>query len=89
MKTGEGTSFELVDGPSLEQVRQENLRTAAAEAKDRMTDALTENEMRLHRPTPRGRSFLWNTFRYKEDYNLTNYRKNFDNIFPDAPGAGV
>lgn len=40
-----------------------------------------------HRELATGRNFLWNVMRFHD--NDTTYAKNFDRIFPDAPGAGI
>ena len=41
-----------------------------------------------HNDTPFGRNFAtWNKPNYAKDQN--SLRKNFDSIFPNAPGAGI
>lgn len=39
-----------------------------------------------HRELKPGRNFLWDVMRYHDGQD---YRKNFDAIFPNAPGAGI
>jgi hypothetical protein len=39
-----------------------------------------EAKFRSQRETPNGRSFLWNTFRFRDKSDLENYRDNFDRI---------
>lgn len=41
------------------------------------------------RDIPSGRSYLWNYYHAKSKDDLDNYRKNFDRIFPNSPGAGI
>lgn len=48
-----------------------------------------EQHFRGQRELPEGRNFLWNTFRFREEYDMDAYRKNFDKIFPNAPGANL
>ena len=48
-----------------------------------------ERWFRGQRELPNGRNFLWNSFRFKSKEDLENYRKNFDLVFPHAPGAGI
>lgn len=46
-----------------------------------------EKHFKSHRDTPCGRNFTcWDHDETPE--TLKNYRKNFDNIFPNSPGAG-
>lgn len=46
-----------------------------------------EKHFKSQRELPNGRDFRWNMQR---DFDAeTLYRKNFDRIFPDAPGNGV
>ena len=50
-------------------------------------DHWAEKQFRSQRETPNGRSFLWDTYRWKTRADMLNYRKNFDRVFPKAPGA--
>lgn len=52
-------------------------------------DSKIDQHFRSQRELPSGRNFLWNTYRFKDERDIDNYRKNFDDIFPNAPGAGI
>ncbi|MCK9431592.1 MAG: hypothetical protein M0R00_01375 [Candidatus Omnitrophica bacterium] len=60
--------------------------TAAQEA---VLDAKIEKHFQSQRELPNGRHFLWNSYRFKSEYDNNAYRRNFDNIFPNAPGRGI
>jgi len=45
--------------------------------------------LRGHRGLIDGRDYRWNVFRWITEKERDSYRENFDEIFPDAPGAGV
>jgi hypothetical protein len=62
------------------------LHTAAQEA---AFDAKVEKSFRSQRELKNGRDYRWNCFCHITDDERKSYRKNFDNIFPKAPGAGV
>ena len=55
---------------------------------ERATDAQIERHFKSHPELPNGRNFhVWggdNDPKAEE-----NYRKNFDSIFPNSPGAGI
>jgi len=48
-----------------------------------------EKHFKSHRELLPGRDYRWNIFRYITKQDRDNYRKNFDRIFPNAPGAGL
>lgn len=48
-----------------------------------------ERHFKGQRELPTNRNFLWNSFRYKTEEDMNNYRNNFDDIFPNSPGAGI
>ena len=48
-----------------------------------------ERELSGHRGLLNGRDYRWNIFRWITEEDRKNYRKNFDQVFPDAPGAGI
>lgn len=52
-------------------------------------DKWADDQFRKQRETPNGRNFLWNTFRFKDQFDIRKYRENMDKIFPNAPGAGM
>lgn len=51
--------------------------TAAQEA---VLDRRMEEKFRSQRETPNGRNFLWNTFRFKDERALENFRRNYARI---------
>ena len=71
----------------LEEVKKDNARTRAAALEERKFDIKSEKFHRGQKELLPGRNFLYNTFRYQNQ--LKKYRENFDNTFPDAPGAGI
>jgi hypothetical protein len=46
-----------------------------------------DKHFKSQRELPNGRDFRWNMQRDPESEH--NYRNNFDNVFPKAPGAGI
>lgn len=48
-----------------------------------------EKHFRSHRELPPGRDYRWNVMRYITKKERDAYRKNYDSIFPNAPGAGI
>lgn len=51
-------------------------------------DKLKEKHFSSHRDVPAGKNFTcWNHVRTPGEEE--RYRKNFDNVFPNAPGAGL
>ena len=57
------------------------------ETKKAINDKM-EKHFRSHRDTPDGKNFVfWNKKPSKKEE--ASYRKGFDSIFPNAPGAGV
>lgn len=46
-----------------------------------------EKHFRSQRELPNGRDFRWNS--EKDPEAERKYRKNFDSIFPNSPGAGI
>ena len=60
--------------------------TAEEEAK---FDKWAENSFRSQRELPNKRNFLWDTFRFRTKKDIDSYRRNFDLVFPHAPGAGI
>ena len=52
-------------------------------------EAKAEKHFKSQRELPRGRDYRWNTFHEITEEDYDNYRKNFDRIFPNAPGAGI
>lgn len=41
------------------------------------------------RELPKGRNYLWNSYHARTKQDIENFRRNFDNVFPNAPGAGL
>lgn len=58
-------------------------------AEEAASERQIEQSFRSQRELPNGRNFLWDTFRFKTEEDIHNYRINFDRIFPNAPGAGL
>jgi len=55
---------------------------------ERAEDAAFEKHFRSHRGVPNGRNFRW--WNADQDKGADRrYRKNFDRIFPNSPGAGL
>lgn len=54
-------------------------------------DQKAEKHFQSHRELPAGRDFRWNMPIDSEEAKVAekSYRKNFDDIFPDAPGVGL
>lgn len=52
-------------------------------------EAKADKHFRSQRELPNGRDFRWNTFRNITREDRDNYRRNFDLVFPNAPGAGL
>ena len=52
-------------------------------------DRKIDQHFRSQRELPNGRNFLWNTYRFRDEIDTDSYRKNFDDIFPNAPGSGI
>jgi len=48
-----------------------------------------EKHFKGQRELPNRRDFRWNQPHYYAITGDKNFRKNFDNIFPNAPGAGI
>lgn len=48
-----------------------------------------EQMLQGHRPAPDGRDYRAFVFSEITAEDRDNYRKNFDRVFPDAPGAGI
>lgn len=42
-----------------------------------------------HRGLAPGRDYRWNIFGQIKPEEFKSFRENFDDIFPDAPGAGM
>ena len=60
---------------------------AMTAAQEKAFDAKVEKHFRSHRELPAGRNFTcWN--REKNVAGDTEYRQNFDSIFPNSPGSG-
>lgn len=57
------------------------------DAIERAEDAKIERHFKSQRELPSGRNFRWNMSLDKKGEKL--YRDNFDNIFPNSPGAGI
>ena len=58
------------------------------DAVERATDAKMEQHFRSHRDVPNGRNF--HTWEHTHDPVAEDkYRKNFDKVFPNSPGAGL
>ena len=49
----------------------------------------SDQYFRSQRELQNGRNFLWNRLHSLDDEDMDNYRRNFDQVFPDAPGAGL
>ncbi|MCP3941521.1 MAG: hypothetical protein GY710_08580 [Desulfobacteraceae bacterium] len=61
-------------------------------AQERQFDIQTERHFRTQRELPTGRDFRWNTHRFelhgkKGERPIDKLNKNFDEVFPDAPGT--
>lgn len=50
-------------------------------------EAKAEKHFRSHRELPNGRDYRFNRSYNKKDDE--KFKKNFDAIFPNAPGAGI
>ena len=48
-----------------------------------------EQHFKGQRELPNGRDFRWNQPHWYANAGDKNFRKNFDAIFPNAPGAGI
>ena len=58
------------------------------EQEERNFDKFEEKYFKSHPELPNGRNFMcWN--REKNTKGDRKYKKNFDAIFPNAPGAGI
>jgi len=58
------------------------------DAVERATEVKMEKHFQTYQPVPDGRNFhMWN--HTKDDKAETNYRNNFDKVFPNSPGAGL
>lgn len=57
------------------------------EAEERAFEAKAEKHFQSQRELPNGRDFRWNSFRFNTREDMKNYRKNFNKVFPDAPGS--
>lgn len=48
-----------------------------------------DREMAGHRGLKNGRDYRWNVFRHITAKDRENFRKGYDQVFPNAPGAGI
>jgi hypothetical protein len=78
----------MPDGLSMADVMADNARSAAAARQDAVAEAMADAECNSHRGLKNGRNFMWNVFRHRSRKDMDNYRENFDNVFPNSPGAG-
>jgi hypothetical protein len=56
-------------------------------AEEAAWDRKIEQSFRSQREIPNGRDYRWNTFRYISDGHIKAMRRNFDTVFPKAPGG--
>ena len=56
---------------------------------ERRFEAKAEKHFKGQRELPPGRDFRWNQPHHLATAGDAQYRKNFDSIFPNAPGAGL
>jgi hypothetical protein len=56
---------------------------------ERKFEVKAEKMLKGHRQAPDGRNFMAFRMRFESEEDMENYRKNYDRIFPDAPGAGI
>ena len=59
------------------------------EAQERNFEVKAERMLAGKRELPNGRNFLCFVLRFRDENDMKNYRKNFDKVFKDAPGAGI
>ena len=76
------------EGMSMADIVADNERTAAARRQEAVAEAMADAECNSHRGLKNGRNFMWNVFRHRTRRDMDNFRKNFDNVFPDSPGKG-
>jgi len=57
------------------------------EQEERKFEKFEEKYFKSHREIPNGRDYRFN--RDRHSLNDDAYKKNFDLIFPHAPGAGI
>jgi hypothetical protein len=48
-----------------------------------------EAYFRGQRELPPKRDYRWNSYRFITAQDRSNFRRNFDRIFPHAPGRGI
>ena len=74
---------------SMTSVFEDNAKTFASMRAEAEFERKAEAYFRGQRELPAGRDFRWEHFRFDSPRDRDNYRRNFDAIFPDAPGAGL
>ena len=70
-------------------VHQDNLKKARSRAEEAAFDRKVEKHFQSHPELQSGRDYRMQTFNCITQEERNKYRKNFDAIFPDAPGAGL
>ncbi len=63
-------------------------------AQEKQFDRQTEKHFSRQREIPPGRDYRWNTYRFDQygkdgERPADKFKKNFDSIFPNSPGAGI
>lgn len=62
-------------------------QTVHDDASEAVWEQKADKWFKSHRELPTGRDFRWNMKIDKRSER--KFRKNFDQIFPDAPGVGI
>lgn len=58
-------------------------------AQEAVFEKKAEQHFKGHRELPNNRDFRWNQPHHYAIAGDKKFRENFDNIFPNAPGAGI
>ena len=70
-------------------VRADNIKRMAAIRAEAKFERKAEKMLSGHRVFPNGRDYRCFVQRHITRAERESYRRNFDSIFPDAPGAGI